>query len=428
MKSRTLTCIAATTLLAALALPVRLAAQEQQPQQKKQPRYSVRDLGTLGGTFSLAGGINNRGDVEGYSTLLGDEHVHAFFWQHGLMRDLGTLGGPNSFAIYRPSERGQVGGASDTATPDPLGEDFCGNGNNLICLPFVWQKGVMTPLPTLTGNNGAADGFNNRGQVVGLAETATIDPTCVETSQVLETKPVIWEDGEIEEELPTFSEDPDGEAVAINDRGQAIGHSGTCIHPNLHAVLWQDGTAINLGNLGGTRGNLSVDINNRGQVVGQSNLPGDEAFHAFLWQKGEMTDLGTLPGDFASDADGINNKGQVVGGSFDIDFNSRAFLWQNGVMTDLNTLIPADSPLFLIEATGTINSRGQIAGIALQTSTGELHAFLATPKNEEPDEESRSTATSAATARSSKVILPENVRNMLRERQTLGGGRLMKRQ
>ena len=65
-----------------------------------------------------------------------------------------------------------------------------------------------------------------------------------------------------------------------------------------------------------------------------------------------MRDLGTLPGDVASVANGINSKGQVLGGSVDMDENSRAFLWQNGVMTDLNTLIPADSPLFLIVASG----------------------------------------------------------------------------
>ena len=38
-------------------------------------------------------------------------------------------------------------------------EDFCGFGINLISVstlyvPFVSQKGVMTPLPTLRGNNG----------------------------------------------------------------------------------------------------------------------------------------------------------------------------------------------------------------------------------------------------------------------------------
>src|SRR5205823_15017167 len=126
----------------------------------------------------------------------------------------------------------------------------------------------------------------------------------------------------------------------------------------------------------------------------------------------------TLPGDVSSSGDGINSKGQVVGGSFDIDGNGRAFLWQNGVMTDLNTLIPADSPLFLIEATGTINSRGEIAGISLQTSTGEVHAFLATPTNGQVASESAALAARAGTSRGSKVALSENVRKMLREHLT----------
>jgi len=173
MKSRTLTCITAMTLFAALALPVRLAAQEQQP------RYRVKDLGTLGGTFSLAGGINNRGEVEGFSTLPGDTARHAFLWRRGRMIDLGTLGGPNSAAFWRPSESGQVGGHAETSTPDPLGEDFCGFGTNLICLPFVWNRGAMTSLPTLGGSNGIANGFNSRGQVAGVAENTTPDPTCV---------------------------------------------------------------------------------------------------------------------------------------------------------------------------------------------------------------------------------------------------------
>jgi probable HAF family extracellular repeat protein len=407
MKSRTLTCItAAMIVFVALAIPLQLTAQH--------TRYTVTDLGTLGGTFSFAGGINNRGDIEGFSTLPGDTAVRAFLWRKGLMSDLGTLGGPNSFASWRLNERDEVGGTAETTTPDPLGEDFCGFGTHLICLPSVWQKGVPTPLPTLGGNNGFAAGVNSRGQVVGQAENNIPDPTC-ESPQALQFKPVVWEKGQVQE-LPTFPGDPDGFAATINDRGQIAGVSGSCTTP-FHAVLWQNGTVTDLGSLGGTV-NFADDINNQGQVAGFSNLPGDATTHAFLWEKGVMTDLGTLPGDVSSSGDGINSKGQVVGGSFDIDGNARAFLWQNGVMTDLNTLIPADSPLFLIEATGTINSRGDIAGFALQTSTGEVHAFLATPTNGEVASESAAHAARGQISKGSKVVLSENVRKMFREHLT----------
>jgi probable HAF family extracellular repeat protein len=246
----------------------------------------------------------------------------------------------------------------------------------------------------------------------------------------LQFKPVIWRNGNVQK-LPTFAGDPDGQASAINDVGQAVGFSGLCIEPlaEHHALLWQNGTVINLGTLGGTM-NDAFDINNQAQVVGVSNLPGDTTFHAFLWQNGVMTDLGTLPGDVASLAEGINSKGQVVGGSVDVDFNHRAFLWENGVMTDLNTLIPADSPLFLLEATGGINPRGEIAGVAFQISTGEVHAFLATPSTGEFASESATLTARGETSRA-KVVLPENVRKMVREsrakpylRGGLGGGSL----
>jgi len=230
---------------AALAIPLQLTAQH--------TGYTVTDLGTLGGTFSLAGGINNRGSVTGNSTLPGDTAVHAFLWQKGVMTDLGTLGGPNSIAPFPPSESDKVGGSAETSTPDPLGEDFCFFGTNLICLPFLWQKGVMTPLPTLGGNNGEATEVNNRGQVAGVSEIATPDPTCDPsiTSQVLHIKPVIWRNGNVQE-LPTFAGDPDGEALAINDIGQAVGDSGACTMFQRHALLWQNGSATDLGNLGGT--------------------------------------------------------------------------------------------------------------------------------------------------------------------------------
>ena len=97
-----------------------------------------------------------------------------------------------------------------------------------------------------------------------------------------------------------------------------------------------------------------------------------------------MRDLGTLPGDSASLALGINDKGEVVGASLDASFNPRAILWENGPMTDLNTLVAANpSGLYLLIAE-SINSSGEIAGLAV-TRTGELHGFLATPADRRED-------------------------------------------
>jgi hypothetical protein len=45
---------------------------------------------------------------------------------------------------------------------------------------------------------------------------------------------------------------------------------------------------------------------------------------------------------------------------------------------ELNTLIPAGSPLFLVAAF-RINSRGEIVGLAFNTTTQEAHAYLASP-------------------------------------------------
>src|SRR3984893_17553300 len=145
MKSRTLTCIAAVTLFAALAVPVRLTAQDHpDDNHHKHVRYTITDLGTLGGGFSEGVGINNRGSVSGTSYLPGDAVVHGFFWQRGVMTDLGTLGGPNSVApeVGPPNNRGEVAGFSDTLTLDPNAENcFAGFFGDFptpySCLPFV---------------------------------------------------------------------------------------------------------------------------------------------------------------------------------------------------------------------------------------------------------------------------------------------------
>jgi len=403
--------LTAIALLTILALPTTTRAQENK---QKLPHYNVIDLGTLGGTYSGAGGISNSGWVEGWTSLSGDNE-RAFLWRKGVTTDLGTLGGPNSDAGWRPSERGEAGGGSDTTTPDANGEDYCGYGTYLICHPFVWRDGVMTPLPTLGGNNGYAAGVNNRGQVVGNAEYDTPDPTCELPYDYLQIGAVVWENGKIIKNLKPLPGDPDAAAFAINDWGQVTGVSGGCSIPPFHAVLWQNGKAIDLGNFGGTTSE-GIDINSLGEVVGVSYLSDNTTYYSFLWRNGVMTNLGTVPGDVSSEADGLNDWGQVVGGSYDANGNNRAYIWQNGVMTDLNTLIPSNSPLYLLEANGGINDRGQIVGTALQISSGEVHGFLATPGKWSAADENATVSRTVP-----KVTVPENVRKQLQRRTLLRG-------
>jgi len=408
MKSRILICLTAITLFAALAARVRLAAQVQN---QDLPRYTVIDLGTFGGTYSEGDGISDSGWVLGDSTLP-DGYGHAYLWRSGVMTDLGTLGGPDSWSGENTNIWGDGVGEAETTTPDPLNENWCGADDK--CLPFLWRSDLkkMIALPLLGGNNGIAWGVNDFRQVAGEAETAATDPTCPPNLQVM---PVLWQNGEVQA-LPLFPGDPDGGATIINDFGQAVGDSGNCSGTILHAMLWENGKAIYLGTVGGTFSN-AIHINNLGQVVGYSGLPGNPFWHAFLWQKGVMTDLGTLSGDFTSEAFSINLEGQVVGWSGNsCGCQTRAFLWQKGAMTDLNALISPESPLYLTFAV-SINDEGQIAGIGT-TSTGESHAFLATPSNGGPESE---TATMATSTEHPNFSLSDNVQKMLRRRARIAG-------
>jgi probable HAF family extracellular repeat protein len=47
-----------------------------------------RMLGTLGGSFSIARDLNNRGEVVGGSLTEGDETFHAFIYRNNRLRDL----------------------------------------------------------------------------------------------------------------------------------------------------------------------------------------------------------------------------------------------------------------------------------------------------------------------------------------------------
>jgi probable HAF family extracellular repeat protein len=383
--------------------------------QTAHPGYSVQDLGVVGGSPGQPYVITNNGLIGGTAATATNQ-MHATVWFMGFKADLGVpLGGPNS-AAYAINAQGQVAGIAESTAAN--GEDFCGfNAYGLAksssaCLPFTWQNGVMTKLPTLGGPNGIAIKINNLGEVAGYAETGGRDPNSA--CPVSQFVPVVWtKNGAIG--LKTAPGDPDGVAWAINDRGQVAGASGTCASFNTdsglymvpkHALLWQNGAVVDLGNLGGTgllSGHHACALNNLGQVVGHSDLTGDSTFHGFLWTwETGMRDIGTLVGDVASLALGISDKGVTVGASLDKDFNPRAIVFESGDMTDLNSVLSSNPQKLYLLLAESINDHGQIVGLAV-AGDGSLHGFLANP---DPDGTQGASFTNSASA----VPLSDEVR------------------
>lgn len=401
MRLKIWTYITATAAISALTLSLPAAAQS-----TKQPaRYYVFNLGDPGGGNSAAAAsINNVGWIAGDSVETGNMNEHAFVWV-GAPIDLGTLGGPNSAVAWpNKNNQGQITGIAETADLNPLNEEWsCAEAtffpflDGHVCLGFIWEAGVMTPLSPLPGGiDSYAAGINNKRQVAGWAENGVHDPTCNSTSpvnQILQFEAVVWGPklGEMTQ-LSPLAPDPDSAATAINDNGQIVGISGLCANAAgstsaEHAVLWPNKYAppINLGNFdGGLAWNTPTAINNKGQVAGFGNQQGSPAtaFNpvGFYWdQQHGISAINPIGTDTNSWAWGINVHGQVVGQSLNLNTGaSRAFIYENGQATDLNTLIQANSSLDLLLA-NDINDEGEIVGFANDTTTGATVAFLAVP-------------------------------------------------
>ena len=125
-------------------------------------RGRMTDLGTLGGSWSEAEGVNNSGAIVGSSLIAGDVFQHPFVYKNGSMTDLGTLGGPNGIA-HAINDRGVIVGSSNIASG--------------ALHAFIYQNGVMTDLNSLIP---ASSGYvlyrgvaiNAKGQIVAEGYSA----------------------------------------------------------------------------------------------------------------------------------------------------------------------------------------------------------------------------------------------------------------
>ncbi|MFG0274577.1 MAG: hypothetical protein ACF8QF_05935 [Phycisphaerales bacterium] len=96
---------------------------------------AMLDLGTLGGAFSEALGVNDSGDVVGFSSR-GDGTDAGFLYRDGQMIDLGLFDGEFSGRAVAINNNGQI-----------VGQDGGGFFSNAIA--WIWEDGQKTALADL---------------------------------------------------------------------------------------------------------------------------------------------------------------------------------------------------------------------------------------------------------------------------------------
>jgi probable HAF family extracellular repeat protein len=291
--------LAVTVVAASLLLPHHSTS-------AAKPNSNFVDLGTLGGGFSDAFGINNDASliqVVGRSTRT-DGFVHAFFWTSpGPMIDLGTFGGGNSYA-WDINNHGQIAGSSQ----DALRQDWAA----------VWTRSSSTwTIETLGTATGAccahAQGINN-GIAGNPAGVAIVGGSTVSSGA---SHAAVWTMSAgrwAVQTLGTLPGDTFSSAHDVNDDGMIVGLSGRGSGAVASAFRWTAPAGMSL--LPGLGGELTygLAVNNNGDVAGLSTDPAGVR-HAVRWRSAAgwaVEDLGTL-GGCCSESYGINRFGDLVG-------------------------------------------------------------------------------------------------------------------
>lgn len=270
----------------------------------------LTDLGTLGGDHSEAVAINASGQAVGDSTLA-NGLTHATLWSNGQVIDLGTLpGGATSYATGI-NDAGQITGWSDTLEP---GTSFPRPDH-----AFIYASGQMTDL----GNISATGQFANFS--VGNAINASGEVTGWSVTDSFETHAFLYSGGTMTD-LGTLG-GSESRGRAINGAGEVVGWSYLPNDAAAHAFLMSGGPMMDLGTVSGSNNSYAIGINDSGAIIGNSTSTGSGPFLSLAG--GVPVNLNSYIDTFLqvlSSAKGINNSGQILAHGTTDNFVARPFL------------------------------------------------------------------------------------------------------
>lgn len=286
-----------------------------------------KDLGAL-----TVAAINDCSEMAG--TLTASVPYHAFRKTGYQVKDLGTLepNNPNAWSIAMGiNERGDVVGLASVSQDPAFGGEYA--------VGFLWtEAGGMVPVHDTTLFGGAL-AVNNRRQIAGYKQVSYENGSL--------TGSMIWGSDGSDIGGGTLG-GRYASAVAINSRAQAVGTSATPYYfgPQLNGFFTSPTTGMLELFPGGEVdfylefGSAPYDIDDRGRIAGVVNLATssitDAIRRAAVW---------TSPTEYfvlleqSSDAVGINNRGDVIGHLFNLENSTQqGVVWQVHTPNDKSIL------------------------------------------------------------------------------------------
>lgn len=295
----------------------------------------LHDLGSLGGGYTLARGLNKHGVVVGET--LDDTppffDLRAFTWT--LSRGMRALPGADGSSAYDINDRNQVVG--------------------LMPVPEVSRRAVrwdpdgrivfLGPLP-LSGSEAYA--INKHALAGGFMDV-------IPSGQLHAT---VWNPAGALTDLGTLG-GLRAFSLFVNERGEVAGYSDNATNDTQLGFSWNRRDGLVPTGAQGAGSRVVAGQNDRGEIVGDTDIPGGSG--AYIWSSSLGLRLLPRGPGVETDAFAVNNRPQIVGGIRLAGGEQHAVRWDGlAAPVDLNTRLYRPPAGLVLQAGAAINDAGDI--------------------------------------------------------------------